>query len=188
MLKAIALSICAAFLLWTTCHAAKSADSATPSAVIFTSATTPKPDFESLRIKGLNIALPGPEDTIDPDFAGIRSSLASLGIGYIGWSSNSFYNNMLPHERTTFGNQTYNGQKPTFFTNNVMFLTYDLSRYGISDGQIAVGGVYNFDTWAPAGPNALSLATFSYYQTFLNKQVELKLGYLANALEFWGHF
>ena len=96
MLKAISLSICAAFLLGATCHAAKSADSAAPSAVIFTSAATPPPDFESLRIKGLNIALPGPEDTIDPDFAGIRSSLAALGIGYIGWSSNSFYNNMLP--------------------------------------------------------------------------------------------
>jgi porin len=89
---------------------------------------------------------------------------------------------------TTFGNQTYNGQKPTFLTNNVMQLTYDLSRYGIPDEQIVVGGVYNFDTWAPAGPNALSLATLSYYQTFLNEQVELKLGYLNNALEFWGPF
>ena len=87
---------------------------------------------------------------------------------------------MLHGERTTFGQQAYNGQKPTFFTNNVMLLTYDLSRYGIPDGQIVVGGVYNFDTWAPAGPNALSLATLSYYQTFLNKQVELKVGYLAN--------
>ena len=153
-----------------------------------TSAKTPTPDFESLRVKGLNIALPGPQDTIDPDFAGIRSSLASLGIGYIGWSSNSFYNNMLPAERETFGQQAYNGQKPTFFTNNVMLVTFDLSRYGIPDGQIVLGGVYNFDTWAPAGPNALSLATLSYYQTFLNKQVELKFGYLANALEFWGPF
>ena len=51
-----------------------------------TSATTPSPDFESLRVKGLNIALPGPQDTIDPDFAGIRSSLAALGIGYIGYT------------------------------------------------------------------------------------------------------
>jgi porin len=153
-----------------------------------TSANTPTPDFESLRVKGLNITLPGPQDTIDPDFEGIRSSLASLGIGYSGWSSNSFYNNMLPAERETFGQQAYNGQKPTFFTNNVMLLTYDLSRYGIPDGQIVLGGVYNFDTWAPAGPNALSLATLSYYQTFLNKQVELKVGYLANALEFWGPF
>ena len=69
-----------------------------------------------------------------------------------------------------------------------MQLTYDLSRYGIPDGQIVLGGVYNFDTWAPAGPNAVSLATLSYYQTFLNKQVELKLGYLSNVVEFWGPF
>ena len=189
MLKAIALSICAVFLLRASCHAAELADDTAFAAPKFSPPpVTPPPDFESLRIKGLNVALPGPGDTIDPDFAGIRSSLAALGIGYIGWSSNSFYNNMLSAERTTFGNQTYNGQKPTFFTNNVMFLTYDLSRYGIPDGQIALGGVYNFDTWAPAGPNALSLATLSYYQTFLNKQVELKVGYLANALEFWGPF
>ena len=165
---------------------------AEPSAAVsppaITSATTSSPDFESLRVKGLNIALPGPQDTIDPDFAGIRSSLAALGIGYIGYSSNNFFNNMLSVERTTFGQQAYNGQKPTFFTNNVMQLTYDLSRYGIPDGQIVVGGIYNFDTWAPAGPNALSLATLSYYQTFLNKRMELKLGYLANAVEFWGPF
>ena len=69
-----------------------------------------------------------------------------------------------------------------------MQVTYDLSRYGIPDGQIVLGGVYNFDTWAPAGPNALSLATLSYYQTFLNKQIELKLGYLDNVWEFWGPF
>ena len=149
---------------------------------------TPTPDFQSLRIKGLTIALPGPQDTIDPDFAGIRSSLAALGIGYIGYSNNSFFDNMLPAERTTFGQQVYNGQKPTFFTNNVMQLTYDLSRYGISDGQIVVGGIYNYDTWEPAGPNALSLATLSYYQTFLNRRVELKVGYLANVVEYWGPF
>ena len=149
---------------------------------------TPTPDFEALRIKGLTIALPGPQDTIDPDFAGIRSSLAALGIGYIGYSNNNFFDNMLPAERTTFGQQVYNGQKPTFFTNNVMQMTYDLSRYGISDGQIVVGGIYNFDTWEPGGPNALSLATLSYYQTFLNKQVELKVGYLANVVEYWGPF
>ena len=69
-----------------------------------------------------------------------------------------------------------------------MLLTYDLSRYGITDGQIVVGGIYNFDTWNPGGPNALSLATLSYYQTFLNKQIELKFGYLQNVFEFWGPF
>jgi porin len=175
---------CAAFLLRATCHATELAENI---AFVPTPAT-PTPDFEALRIKGLAIALPGPQDTIDPDFAGLRSGLAALGIGYIGYSSNNFFDNMLPAERTTFGQQVYNGQKPTFFTNNVMQMTYDLNRYGISDGQIVVGGIYNFDTWEPGGPNASSLASLSYYQTFLNRQVELKVGYQANVVEYWGPF
>jgi len=181
MWKAIALSICAAFLLRSPSHAADL------TALVPTLAT-PTPDFEALRIQGLTVALPGPQDTIDPAFAGIRSSLAAVGIGYIGYTNNNFFDNMLPAERTTLGQQVYSGQKPTFFTNNVMQMTYDLSRFGISDGQIVVGGIYNFDTWEPAGPNALSLATLSYYQTFLNRQVELKVGYLANVVEYWGPF
>jgi porin len=48
--------------------------------------------------------------------------------------------------------------------------------------------MYNFDTWEPGGPNASSLATLSYYQTVLNKQVELKVGYMANVVEYWGPF
>ena len=67
MLKATALSICAAFLLYASCDAAEAADRAVSPSVIVTSGRTPPPDFESLRIKGLNISLPGPEDTIDPD-------------------------------------------------------------------------------------------------------------------------
>jgi porin len=129
MLKAITSSACAAFLLQGTCHAADSAENtAFDSPKFSTAPATPTPDFGSLRIKGLTIALPGPQDTIDPDFAGLRSGLAALGIGYVGYSSNNFFDNMLPAERTTFGQQVYNGQKPTFFTNNVMQMTYDLSR------------------------------------------------------------
>jgi porin len=184
MLKTITLSICVAFLLRATCHAAE----LTEKTAFGTAPAAPTADFQSLRIKGLIVALPGPQDTIDPDFAGIRSSLAALWIGYVGYTNNNFYDNMLPAERSTFGQQVYNGQKPTFFTNNTMHVTYDLSRYGVSDGQIVVGGIYNYDTWEPAGPNAFSLATFSYYQTFLNRQVELKVGYLANVVEYWGPF
>ena len=184
MWKAITLPICTAFLLQATSHAAE----LTENTALVPTAATPTPDFDALRIKGYIIALPDPQGTIDPDVAGLRSSLAALGIGYIGYSSNNFFDNMLPAERTTLGQQVYSGQKPTFFTNNVMQMTYDLSRYGISDGQMVVGGIYNFDTWEPGGPNASSLATLSYYQTFLNKQVELKVGYLANVVEYWGPF
>src|ERR1700753_2671039 len=116
MLRAITSSICAALLLRATCYAAE----LTQNTAFGAAPVTPTPDFEALRIKGLTVALPGPQDTIDPDFAGIRSGLATLGIGYIGYSNNNFFDNMLPAERTLFGQQVYNGQKPTFFTNNVM--------------------------------------------------------------------
>ena len=84
--------------------------------------------------EGLNICAARPQETIDPDFAGIRSSLAALGIGYIGYTNNNFYDNTLPRNDDIW-TQTYNGQKPTFSTNNVMQLTYDLSRYGSPTGK-----------------------------------------------------
>src|SRR6188472_1900618 len=114
MLKAFTFSICAAFLFRATCHAAE----LTENTAFGPAPATLTPDFQSLRIKGLIVALPSPQDTIDPDFTGIRSSLAALGIGYIGYTNNNFFDNMLPAERSTFGQQVYNGQKPTFFTNN----------------------------------------------------------------------
>jgi porin len=128
-LKPITLSICAAFLLSATSHAAELAENT----AFVPAPAAPTPDFDALRIKGYIIALPGPEGTIDPDVAGLRSSLAALGIGYIGYSGNNFFDNMLPAERTTLGQQVYSGQKPTFFTNNVMQMTYDLSRYNDAD-------------------------------------------------------
>jgi porin len=69
MLKGTTLSICAAFLLRATCDAAE----LTENTAFGTAPATPTPDFQSLRIKGLTIALPGPQDTIDPDFAGSRA-------------------------------------------------------------------------------------------------------------------
>ena len=154
MLKPVVCLLCTASVLSATCGAANAGDNEAPAPAASTSSP---PDFESLRIRGIYLALPGPQDTIDPDFAGIRSSLGSLGIGYIGYSNNTFFNNLLSGERSTFGQQVYNGQKPTFVTNNVMQLTYDLARYGVPDGQIFVGGIFIYDTWEPAGPKALSL-------------------------------
>src|SRR5215212_7463019 len=111
MQKSLALLICAASVLSATCGAANAGDNEAPAPAASTSSP---PDFESLRIKGIYLALPGAQDTTGPDFAGIRSSLGSLGIGYMGYSNNTFFNNLLSGERSTFGQQVYNGQKPTF--------------------------------------------------------------------------
>ena len=63
VLRAITLSVCAALFLRATCHAEELQKN--------TALATATPDFESLRVKGLIIALPGPQGIIDPDFAAL---------------------------------------------------------------------------------------------------------------------
>ncbi|TWB64551.1 porin [Bradyrhizobium sacchari] len=144
-------------------------------------------DPDSLRIKGLNIGLPGFKDTIDPDVGGARSELAKAGIGYIGMSLNNFYENTLPHAfAPTHAQQLYNGQNFTASSQNFMFITYDLSRFGIQDGQIVVAAGDSQYTWNGGGPSRFGLTMATYYQTFLDRTFELKLGYVHNGWEFAG--
>jgi porin len=79
---AITFSICAAFLLRATCHAAELAeDTAFASPKFGATPATPTPDFEPLRIKGLTVALPGPQDTIDLPSNGC--DLTSVGRAFV---------------------------------------------------------------------------------------------------------
>lgn len=143
--------------------------------------------FDTFREKGIWLNMPGPADTIDQDKHGVRSVLADVGIGYIGWTHNTFANNQLPNAaRSSIANQLYMGQNPTFATSNFVIVTYDLSRFGIPDGQIVIGAEQQYWTWKRPGPDRVGLNTFAYYQTFLDRKFELKLGYLRNANEFTG--
>lgn len=147
----------------------------------------PLAKFENLREKGAAFSAPGPADTIDRDPASVRSELSDLGIGFAGWTLNTFIDNELGHAaRSTIANQQYVGQNPTFSTVNSMIVTYDLTRFGIPDGQIVVGAEHQYWTWKSAGPDRLGLNAFSYYQTFFDRKIELKVGYLRNQHEFAG--
>ena len=149
---------------------------------------------DSLKIRGWVIGLPGATDTIDQGLFGVRDKLAQNGISYLGISATTFQDNLLRHQLPAgnyFGkhsrdNQQYAGQLPTYITQNQLYAIYDLQRYGISDGQIYVDVSSISTNWNPAGPNGLYLAAASYYQTFLNKKVEVKVGYLQNSVEFLG--
>lgn len=143
--------------------------------------------FDNLREKGIWLNIPGPADTIDQDKGGVRSALADLGIGYVGWTQNSLIDNRMPNasKSTTF-NQRYIGESPTFSTVNSMIVTYDLGRFGIPDGQITVGAEQQYWTWKPAGPDRVGINTIAYYQTFFDRKLELKMGYLRNHDEFVG--
>lgn len=143
--------------------------------------------FDHLREKGIWLNIPGPADTIDQDKGGVRSALADLGIGYVGWTQNSLIDNRMPNaSKSTVFNQRYIGESPTFGTVNFMIVTYDLGRFGIADGQITVGAEQQYWTWKPAGPDRVGINTIAYYQTFFDRTLELKIGYLRNHDEFSG--
>lgn len=143
--------------------------------------------FDNLREKGIWLNMPGPADTIDQDRGGVRSALANLGIGYVGWTQNSLIDNRMPNaSKSTIFNQRYIGESPTFGTVNSMIVTYDLGRFGIPDGQITVGAEQQYWTWKPAGPDRVGINTIAYYQTFFDRTLELKMGYLRNHDEFLG--
>lgn len=143
--------------------------------------------FDHLREKGIWLNIPGPVDTIDQDRGGVRSALATLGIGYVGWTQNSLIDNRMPSAaKSTIFNQRYIGESPTFGTVNSMIVTYDLGRFGVADGQITVGAEQQYWTWKPAGPDRVGISTIAYYQTFFDRKLELKMGYLRNHDEFLG--
>ncbi len=156
--------------------------------------TNPYAAADDLKIRGYNIPFPFAVDTVDQGAFGLRNALAADGIGYTGISSTTFTDNVIrhglpagnrfgPHSRDLQG---YSGQLPTYTTQQTLYMTYDLRKYGIPDGQITLAGQLTSTNWNPGGPNGFDLATATYYQTLFNKRVEIKIGALNNFLEFLG--
>ena len=149
---------------------------------------------DTLKIRGWILPLPGATDTIDQGAFGLRNKLAENGISYFGISATTFQDNLLRHglpagnyfTKHSRDNQLYNGQLPTYITQEQFYAMYDLQRYGIPDGQIQLGFSLMANNWNPAGANGFFLLAATYYQTFLNKKVELKVGQTANSVEFLG--
>lgn len=145
--------------------------------------------YERLRVKGYVINVAAPADTVDRQAFGIRRALADQGIGYLIYTNSNFTDNVLEHQHplnNERANQVYAGQLPTYLTAAIVLVTYDLSRFGIPDGQIVVGGDFQTVNWEAFGPRTASLATASYYQTLFHKAVEIKIGWFPNTIEFLG--
>jgi len=150
--------------------------------------SSPSSKYEAVMLKGQIISYPPVEHTASGDFPA-RAWLAKHGIGFYGYSVGQFGANLLSAPRSgPDGRQKYFGQKPTGFLSTTPHLIIDLSRYGIENGQIVVAGILMTTTWEPAGPSQIGFASITYYQTFFNKLIELKLGYVANDYEFYGAY
>ncbi len=145
-------------------------------------------EYRKLSFKNDVIILPPPSQTIDGDLFGLRKTLADYGIGYEGIDATLFESNLLHSEKLTGKTQTYIGQQPTADTSNLLFITYDLTRYGIPDGQLVAGGYEQSTSYTGTGPNAIKFTALSYYQSAFNDHVEVKLGLINNSFEYVGAF
>lgn len=142
---------------------------------------------ERLRWRGIVTYNPPTSDTLSGD-DGLRQYLAAHDIGYVGqWLVQGGYN-FADHAHTgPDGRQGYFGQKLTYLTGPQINFIFDLSRYGL-DAQIVAGATVTKTNWDSAGPDQAGLAVLTYYQTLLDKRVEVKAGFMANNYEFYGPF
>jgi porin len=163
------------------------AELAAPAAISAQTADgTPTDLNKYYRVKGWDIPFPSYQDTILQDYGGWRSTLAKYGFGFTAFDFASNATNLLNTPRSNNGQQAYWGQRPSYLNTTYLWLTYDMSQYGIPDGQIVAVGNWDRSTWQPYVVDTLQLSQLSYYQTLFNKRVELKIGYTFNNFDFVG--
>lgn len=141
--------------------------------------------FETLGEKGWDIPRPTTAESVIADAGGIRSLLARYGIGFLGQGSYTFAVDTL-HQQG--GPQSYNGERPTFNGSTQFAVDLDLGHYGLSGGSITVGMGSAATSWKPLGPRATSLLRLFYYQSLFNGRIEVKAGYVAEGVDFYGTF
>ena len=146
-----------------------------------------------LGIKGWNYSPPSFAESVTLDYGGWRSSLASAGIGLIEANITRFQANMLdtPREGPRYNpfyesTQSYWGQKPSFHDISVLVLTYDLSRFGIPEGQLQLAGNFNYATYEAFNPDTATFHFLAHYQTLFDRRLEIKFGLVGNQNEFVG--
>jgi porin len=146
----------------------------------------PDAQYKNVRIKGYDIPLPGPSDTIEGDLGGLREKLADVGIGWFGYTPTNLFYNVARHDHG--GAQVYSGQRFTVGWGTPFLVAYDLGRLGLGDAQLTAGLQVFKTTWNPSGPRQLSLSTLTLYKSLFNKRIELKAGYMANGFEFYNPY
>lgn len=143
--------------------------------------------IDALAEHGQLTELPPPSESIIGDAGGLRSDLAEHGIGFNILNMSNFTNNYMDHDR--HNPQAYSGERPTYSSNLVAGITYDLGQVGLENGQFILGVGSYYSSWDEVNPSSkFSYTRIAYYQSLWDKTVEFKFGVLPNDLEFVGPF
>jgi porin len=139
-----------------------------------------------LREPGLIVAYPSPLDSIIGDMGGWRSALADRDIGFEMRSASVVQSNVLEAGQPEHP-QRYAGQRPTLSAALNATATFGLDSIGLENGLLSVGATAVLTSW-DVNPQGVSFRAFYFYNSWLDKAVELKFGYIGNAYEYIGLF
>lgn len=146
--------------------------------------------FDALGEPGLSIMYPSSSDSFLGDKGGWRSKLADHDMSLTIRSTTVLNYDMLQNNPNN--PQAYAGQKPTVQSySTYATLTSGLASWGLPNSKLILGGISFGSTWsASQGKTELrpKINKLAYYQSFNDKAVEIKAGYLVNYLEFIGVF
>ena len=141
--------------------------------------------MEGLNLVGSVATMPVFSDTILGTESGIRRTLFKHGI--------LFRANALPRVSVNLldspvpaSQQVYIGQRPTWISGLNHIVTFDLRQLGLRNAQLNMGAAWRWTNWNPAGPKTISMSTLYLYKMWGERQVEMKVGYIGNELEFVG--
>ena len=140
-------------------------------------------------LKGWNVPYPSFGETITQDVGGWRTTMAQYGFSFLGYDLVLSASNLLNTPSSNKGSQAYWGQRaPSAQHTDALYLNYDLTQWGIPNGQIQAGAAFSQSTWQQYSPNFVSLYRLAYYQTFLDKTIEFNAGYMSAATAFVANY
>lgn len=154
--------------------------------------------------RGWNVPFPSFGDSITRDDGHWRTRMAEHGFGLAVQSIPIVQANTLDNPRRVpdyappcmpenieyncAGGRSYFGQRADYYVSNLAYLTYDSSRWGVPDGQLAFGGHWGLASDEAYSPKTVRVFLLSWYQTLADGKVELKAGYFPSLTEFMGTF
>jgi porin len=145
--------------------------------------------IDALREPGLNTINPGTHDSILADMGGWRSALADKDMSLEMHSVISVMGDVLNTGQPR-DPMLYNGQRFTVQTaSTAATLSIGLSSLGLQNAMVLVGGVVFLNSANEInGANTAVFRELAYYQSYFNKAVEVKIGFMTNYFEYVGLF
>jgi len=123
-------------------------------------------------------------DPLLGDVGGLRSTLADHGLAYLLIVDVNFWQNLLNSPQKTNGSQVYLGQQFTNGEGLTLQTTYDLGHIGLDGAQLNLAIGTGWTSLTAAHAKGFRVFEFAFYDSFLDKRIELTAGIVENDKEF----